>query len=440
MVRLNYAFNDRYLLTVSGRWDGASQLAEGHKWAFFSSAALAWRLDQEEFLKNVSWIQQLKLRLGYGTTGNAAVDPYSTLGEIQSFYVPFDTNVLAYTTNEPNYTGTQVELANRQLGWEKTTQYNLGVDFSLFKGRISGSIDGYLTQTTDLLLGMNIPTLTGFPRTTANIGSTKNRGFEVTLNTINVQTSDFQWSTNLNAAYTKDKIVELALGKGVDDPANSWFIGQPISIIYGIANAGLWQNTPEDQAEMDKFNANGHQFKPGMVRPVDQPDAEGEYDYKIDGDDRVIIGNKRPLWNFGMVNTFNYKGVELSMMLYGRFKYWIDAGAANQTGRFNQRTLDYWTPDNTDAEYQMPIYNEAGGDSYYNLLGYREVSFLKMRNISLGYIVPQRLIGKLGLSYLKVYAQATNPFMIYSDVDFQDLDTGSATYNRGFVFGLDLTF
>lgn len=184
MMRLNYGFNDRYLITLSGRWDGASQLAKGHKWAFFSSAALAWRMDQEEFLKNVNWINQLKLRFGYGSTDNSAIDPYSTLGEIQSFYVPFLSNELGYTTNEPNYTGNQVQLANKQLGWEKTTQYNLGVDFSFLKGRISGSIDGYISKTTDLLLALNIPTLTGYPKTTGNIGATKNRGFEVSLNSL----------------------------------------------------------------------------------------------------------------------------------------------------------------------------------------------------------------------------------------------------------------
>lgn len=432
MIRLNYGFNERYLLTASGRWDGASQLANGNKWKFFSSAALAWRMEQEDFIKDIHWINQLKLRFGFGSTGNAAVDPYSTLGAIQSFYVPFDSNTIAYTTNEPNYTGTQVEMANKQLGWEMTTQYNLGIDFSFFKGRIGGSIDGYISKTKDLLLAINIPTLTGYPSTTANVGSTKNKGFDISLNTVNIQTKDFEWSTNLNFAYAKDKIVELANGK-TDDIASALFIGQPISVYYRIDQDGLWQES--DAGEMAKFNANGHNFKAGLVKPVDQ-----NGDYKIDADDRVILGSRRPLYTLGMMNTFNYKNIELSFMMFGRFKYIVDTGGESQLGRANQRSINYWTPNNTNADYQMPIYNEAGGDPYSSLLGFKEANFLKMRTISLGYFLPKKVTRKMGVSHLKVYTQCTNPFIIASSIDFLDLDQGTSTYNRGFVFGLDVTF
>ena len=432
MMRLNYAFNDRYLLTASARWDGASQLAAGNKWKLFSSAALAWRIDQEKFMEQVSWIDQLKVRFGVGSTGNAAVSPYSTLGAIQSFYVPFDTNTLGYTTNEPNYTGNQVEMANKKLGWEMTTQYNLGVDFSFLNGRISGSVDGYISNTTDLLLSINIPTLTGYPKTTGNIGSTRNRGLDITLNTVNVKTKDFEWNTNLSLAYAKEKITELSNGK-TDDIANALFIGQPVSVNFAIDNDGLWQES--DAAEMAKFNANGHNFQVGMVKPVDQDD-----NYKIDAEDRVILGNKRPLWMMGMMNTFNYKGIELSFMLYGRFKYTIKNGDEDQLGRYNQRSIDYWRPDNPNADYQKPIYSEAGGDPYASLLGYRDAGFLKVRNISLGYNLPKKLVKKAGLNAVKVYGQMSNPFSVYSSHDFLDLDTGNSTYNRGFVFGLDLSF
>lgn len=432
MVRLNYGFNDRYLLTTSGRWDGASQLAEGNKWKFFSSAALAWRVEQEDFIKDISWINQLKLRIGVGSTGNSAVDPYSTLGAIQSFYVPFDNNLPAYTTNEPNYTKDQVEMANKNLGWEITTQYNLGIDFSLFKGRISGAIDVYTSTTKDLLLETKIPTLTGYPRITANIGSTKNKGVDISLNTVNVLTKNFSWTTNINAAYVKEKIVELANGK-TDDIANSHFIGESVGVYYGLDNAGLWQES--DAEEMAKFNANGHTFQPGMVRPVDQ-----DGNYKIDAEDRVILGTRNPLWTFGLVNTFTYKGLELSALMYGRFKYMVEEGAEGQLGRYNQRSIDYWTPTNTGAEYQKPIYSEAGGDPYSSLLGYRKANFLKMRNISLGYNFPQETIKNLGIGNLKLYVQANNPFTIASSVDFIDLDLGGSTYNRGFIFGLDITF
>ncbi|MBQ1587835.1 MAG: SusC/RagA family TonB-linked outer membrane protein, partial [Prevotella sp.] len=202
MIRLNYGFNERYLLTVSGRWDGASQLADGHKWDFFPSAALAWRASEEDFLKNVSWLSNLKLRLGIGVTGNSSVAPYETKGDIQQVYLPFNgrDNVIGYTTNEPYYTANQKTMANPELGWEKTTQWNLGIDYGFLNSRIFGSLDFYWSRTNDLIMGVTIPTLTGFPSTTANVGKSKNHGVEFTLNAIPVQTKDFQWETVFNIA------------------------------------------------------------------------------------------------------------------------------------------------------------------------------------------------------------------------------------------------
>jgi len=450
MFRLHYGFNDRYLITASGRWDGASQLAAGNKWALFPSAALAWRIDQEDFFSDVNWLHSLKARFGFGSTGNAAVDPYRTLGTIQSNFLPFNGlgNTQFYTTNEPNYTSTQIEMANKSLGWEITTQYNAGIDFGFARGRVSGSVDVYTSKTKDLLLRMSIPTLTGYPNTTANVGSTSNKGVELTLNLIPVRTRDFEWNSNITTAYTKDKVNELANGK-IDDLANRWFIGESIGLFYNIDHGGLWKDNAEDLAEMEKFNANGHSFKPGMVRPIDQ-----NKDYKIDDDDRIILGNKNPQWTMGWTNSFSWKGFDLSMQMFGRFKYMVSTGGEPQLGRFNQRKIDYWTPSNTNAEFQRPIYNESGGDAYSNLLGQRDASFIKMRNISLGYTLPKSMVSKWNLSNCKVYVQATNPFVIYSSVDYLELDytrnTGENTgannsivssyYNRGFVIGLDLTF
>ena len=225
MARVNYSFKDRYLLTVSGRYDGASVLAKGNKWSFFPSMAIGWRMEQENFLKDVSWLDQLKLRFGVGTTGNASVGAYGTLGTIQSFYMPFSTgNERILITNEPYYTNNQTRLANKDLGWERTTQYNFGIDFSFLRGRINGTLDIYTSRTKDLLLQQSLPSLTGYPSMMANIGETKNKGFDFTLNVIPVRVADFEWSSTVNAAYQKDEIVELANGKE-DDINNSWFIG-----------------------------------------------------------------------------------------------------------------------------------------------------------------------------------------------------------------------
>ncbi|MDR1938493.1 MAG: TonB-dependent receptor [Tannerellaceae bacterium] len=443
MARLNYGFSEKYIATVSGRWDGASQLADGHKWSFFPSAALAWRMDQEDFIKPLDWISQLKIRLGVGVTGNAAVDPYQTKGEIQSLVYPYGSSLTSgYVTSEPT-AGDELAMANRQLGWEKTTQYNLGLDYSFLNGRISGIIDAYTSHTADLLMRMNIPSLTGYTSTYANIGETKNIGVDITLNTLNIKTKNFTWETGVNMAWQKDEIVSLANGKE-DDIANTWFIGYPVGytldgdahpgVVYNYESAGLWQE--EDRAEMEKFNANGHAFQVGMARPVDQ-----NGDYRIDpNDDRKIIGHTRPRWTGGMTNTFTYKGIELSVFLYGRLDYTVNTNGEWQGGRYVQRSISYWNENNKNADYQKPIYNVAGGDPYYNILGYRSGSFIKIRNISLGYIFPRNMIKNLGVESLKIYLQAKNPGMLMSDIDWLDMDLGGSTWNRGFTFGLNVGF
>ena len=435
MVRVNYSFMDRYLLTASARWDGASVLAEGNKWDFFPSMALGWRMEQEDFMKDVKWIDQLKLRLGVGVTGNAAVSPYGTLGVISSYWMPFSTgNSEIFVTNEPYYTSGANAMPNKNLGWEKTTQWNLGVDFSFLKGRIGGTIDMYWSKTKDLLLSMSVPSLSGYPSMLANVGQTKNKGVEVTLNTIPVMTKDFMWNSNLNFAWQKDEIVELANGKE-DDINNAWFIGESIAVHYGYENAGLWQEG--DAEEMKKFNDNGNKFTVGSVRPVDQ-----NGDYKIDADDRVILGNKNPRWTAGWTNTFSWKGLELTLELQGRFKYMISTGGEGQLGMYQQREISYWTPQNTGAEWQKPVYSQAGGDAYSGLLGFKDASFIKIRNLSLGYTFDRKLLEKIGigLTNAKVYVQGKNLGMLYSSVDFMDLDTGWTYYNRGFTIGLQVDF
>ena len=437
MFRLNYDYNNKYLLTVSGRWDGASQLAQGNKWAFFPSAALGWRLDQEGFLQDISWINQLKLRVGVGVTGNSAIDPYQTKGAVVPVYYPFGASPTpGFVASESIAKDGNVAMANKDLTWEKTTQYNIGVDYSVLNGRISGVLDFYTSRTTDLLMEMTIPSLNGYTNTYANVGKTSNIGIDLTLNTVNVKTRSFEWSTSINAAWQKDKIDELANGKE-DDINNSWFIGQALGVIYGYQSAGIWKE--EDAAEMAKFNAKGHSFQAGMARPVDQ-----NGDYKIDpNDDRVVIGHTRPRWTFGMTNTFSYKNFDLSVMLYGRFDYMVDTGGEWQGGRYTQRKINYYNENNKNAEYQKPIYNIGGGDPYYRIVGYKNGSFLKVRNISLGYTFPQTLVKKWNLSNLKVYVQAKNPGRIFSNIDFLELDASqnlTSTWNRGFTIGLNVGF
>ncbi|WP_228852951.1 SusC/RagA family TonB-linked outer membrane protein [Aegicerativicinus sediminis] len=426
MARLNYSYADKYLLTVSGRYDGASQLADGNKWAFFPSAALGWRIDRESFMENADWVNQLKLRLGVGVVGNSAIDPYETKGRLDALFYPIGSTATAGQQNVST-------LANQDLGWEETTQYNLGIDFSLFSSRISGQLDFYKSNTTDLLMQKNIPSVTGFLNTFANIGETKSQGIDLTLNTVNIRTDDFEWSSAFNATYQDNEIVSLANGKE-DDLVNQWFIGESQDVIYGFESAGIWQES--DAAEMALFNANGHTFTAGNARPVDQ-----NGDYIIDANnDRVIIGSEIPKYILGLTNNFSYKNIELSIFVYGRMGYKYNAGGEGLVGRYNQRRVDYYTAADTNSDYQKPIYSAGFGDQYFATLGYENGSFLKIRNITLAYNFSEKLTNSLGMSRFRVYVQALNPGFVFNKVPWIDLDVRYHASNRGFVTGLNVQF
>jgi TonB-linked SusC/RagA family outer membrane protein len=426
MARLNYSFDNKYLLTLSGRYDGASVLADGNKWSFFPSAAMGWRIDQESFMSDVNWVNQLKFRLGFGATGNAAIDPYSTKGRLNALFYPFGSTSAAGQENVET-------MANQDLGWERTTQYNIGLDYSIVSSRIYGSLDVYFSNTTDLLLQKLIPTVTGFRNTFANIGETKSNGVDLTVNSVNLATQGFEWTTTLNLSSQNNEIVSLANGKE-DDLVNEWFIGESQNVVYDYKADGVWQES--DAAEMAKFNDNGHTFTAGNVRPVDQ-----NGDYEIDANnDRVIIGSEIPKYIVGITNTFNYKGFELSVFLYGRMGYTYDAGGEGLVGRYQQRKVDYWTDVDPNSDYQKPIYSAGNGDQYYGSLGFEDGSFLKIRNISLGYNLPGKVAGKIGASRLRIYVQALNPGFVFNNVPWIDLDVRYHASNRGFVTGINLQF
>ncbi len=426
MARLNYGYDDRYLLTASIRQDAASQLAEGNKSDIFPSAALAWRVSREKFMQNATLVNELKFRVGVGVTGNSSVNPYQTLTFGVPYFYPNGGSV-----NAASLPTTQ--LGNPNLRWEKTTQYNVGIDFSILNRRVSGSIDAYTSKTNDLLFPQQLPTVTGYLSTLTNIGQTSNKGIDISINTVNLTTKSFQWTTSLNVSWQKDKLIEGAYGKN-DDILNTLFIGKPLRVIYGFASNGMWQYA--DTGLIKKFGANGNAFTPGQVRPIDQ-----NGDNKIDANnDRVVIGNTRPLWVVGMTNNFSYKGFELSFFIFGRLKYWYSTGGEAQTARGNQRQIDYWTDNNQNSEYQKPFYSVGSGDNYSASLGYQKASFIKIRNISMAYNLPAKAIKSMHMSNLRVYLQVANPGMLFSQIKFMDMDAVSMYSNRGFTFGINAGF
>jgi TonB-linked SusC/RagA family outer membrane protein len=435
MARLNYTFDNKYLLTASARWDGASQLAPGHKWDFFPSASIAWRLDQENFLNKAEWINQLKLRFGLGSTGNAAINPYTTEGAVQTLYYTWGSLVA------PGYVSSDASLANpsplpnQDLGWERTTQWNLGIDFDFFRGGISGSLDLYTSRTNDLLLLQSIPSVTGYTTTLANVGATGNRGVDLTLNTRNIRSENFTWSSTLNFSANRDRIIELANGRN-DDVNNRWFIGQPLSVYYDFVKDRIWQNTPGDLAEIAKFNANGLSFRPGDIKPKDR-----NGDYRIDANnDRMIVGHARPDWTGGLTNTFEYKNWQLSVFIFSRWGFTLPTGGEFLQGRYAQRLVDYWTPQNPTNDYPSPNYDSANGDPFRSAMNYQDASFIKVRTLSIGYTLPGSASKKLGLGSVRIYGQVENPGLLYSNVDWIDPDLGGSTFNRGFVLGLNAGF
>jgi TonB-linked SusC/RagA family outer membrane protein len=442
MVRANYGFAQKYLLTVSGRWDGASQMAEGHQWDFFPSAALAWRMEQEDFMQNVTWVNQLKPRLGYGVTGNSAIDPYKTLGGVvANFYHFGGTTAVGMVANDPSLAASnQAAMANKQLSWEKTTQINLGVDFSLFNGRIGGAIDLYQSKTKDLLMLQAIPALTGYLATWANVGSTENKGIDIVLNTVNVKTKDFIWLSALTFSAGKNKITALANG-AKENLNEGWIVGEPIGAYYDYVYDGIWKTSEATEAAT-------YGRLPGQIKVKDISGPDGVPDGKIDQNyDRQVLGSRLPDWSGGFQNTLTYKDFELSFFLFGRFGQKIQAGGETLSGRFAMRQLDYWVAGtNENARYYAPGDGGESGDTYRSALNYEDASYIKLRNISLGYNFAPKSITKYGLSNLKVYVQCLNPGLIYSKVKYLDPDiyldtnsTGSA-FNRSFVVGLNVGF
>lgn len=434
MVRGNYDYGGKYLFTGSVRWDGSSVLGDGFKWDWFPSMAVAWRLDKETFLENANWINMLKARVGYGVVGNSSVDPYGTLGGLQTLYYAWGSVVEpGYVPSDPSSADPQ-PMPNKELAWERTAQINYGVDFSLLGSRISGSLDFFTSKTTNLLLQREIPSVNGYTFTFDNVGSTSNKGIELTLNTINLKSQNFSWESTLSFTHSRDRIDELSLGE-MDEVGNGWFIGERLSVYYDYVKEGIWQDTPEDLAEMAKFNAdNNANFVPGSIKVKD---LNG--DYIIDANnDRQIIGHSTPDWNFGFGNTFTYKSFDLSFFIYGRGGFMIESGAEVLQGRYAQRVVDYWTPENPTNNYPSPNYASAAGDTYKSSMNYQDGTFIKLRNASFGYSFGSNILDRLKLSKLRVYVQAMNPGLLYSKVDWIDPDLGGSTFNRGVVFGLNI--
>jgi len=423
MGRLTYSYDGRFSATATFRTDGSSVLSPGSQYYSYPALGAAWNITNEKFMAGTPFISNLKLRAGWGITAAQGINPYSTLGGLGTSAYNFGQGTagqqVGYTVNQ---------LPNNSLKWQNTKQWNIGLDFGIIENRVTGAIEVYDQQTSDILLPVTLPVSNGATSTFLNAGKTKGHGLEISINTINLKKDNgLIWTSEFNYFFNREEIVTLSTPN--NDPANGWFIGNPITVIYDFQKLGIWQTgDPGLTAQTSPVQL------PGQIKVLDwnttgaKPgDANyGVLDGKITPDDRKIIGNFQPKFDAGFSTKVEYKRFDLSMSFYARVGMKVvvpyvssePAGANNtgynffNSGRSNQLKVDYWTPTNPTNNFPAPT--STGVPQYGSTLSYVDGSFIKCRAINLGYSLPPSILGKAGITSLRVYVSAVNPFVIWA--------------------------
>ncbi len=410
MGRVFYAYDDRYMLTATVRTDGASVLAPGNQWFTYPALSVGWNISNEKFMHNATWISNLKLRAGWGVSSNQTIAPYTTIGSLTSSFYNYGEGTSPNTNFVSGYLINT--LPNPHLTWESTRGYNIGLDFGLFNDRISGAVEYYNVNTRDILLSKELPRSRGANSVLVNQGKTAGHGLELTLSSLNIKgRTGFTWNTDLNFSMSREKIVALQPGL-TQDIGNGWYVGQPLTVIYDVKKTGIWQLG--EKADAARYGA-----APGDIK-IQDVNGNGT----IGAEDRQVIGNFQPDFVFGFNNRFAYKNFDLNIVTFGRIGQTVvvtyltaDGGAAGypffMNSRVNQYKVDYWTPDNPTNAFPQP---DASRDAlqYTSALSYRDGSFIKIRTITLGYSFPSKITNKIGLSSLRLYLAAQNPFILWA--------------------------
>ena len=434
MGRINYTFNDKYLFTFTGRSDGASQLAEGKKWAFFPSGAFAWRLGDENFVKDLNVFSDLKLRVSFGQVGNSVVSPYQTSATLAGTNYNFGQN--AGIGLAPG------NLPNQELGWERSEELNLGLNVGFFNNRVTAAIEVYNRTTKDLIMRQALPTTSGFGSIIANVGRVSNKGVEMLLNTTNITTKNLMWTTSLNFTKNVNKLEELPNGakygwSGGTNPENALVVGYPLKSFLYFQAAGIWQLG--DSAEAKRYGQ-----VPGQVRIVDQ-NNDGKISSGVLGqDDRVVIGSQLPNYTLGMTNRVSYKNLDVAVMMYYRngtmFKNGFMSSYISDAGGGARLNLNYWTRNNPSNQiYGMGIPSSNFRDAIF----FQDASFLRIADVTFGYTLPKAKTDKMGIDKMRFYLQLINPAYFtkflggdpeYNGAAYQD-DVPSSTVTFGFNLG-----
>lgn len=413
MGRAMYSYDQRYMISLTYRSDGSSRLAPGHKWHSYPAVSVGWNMKQESFMKNITMIDMLKLRVGYGETSNQAILPYQTFGLLSP--MPYNYGPSSYAT------GLYVKQSpNTNLGWEYSKTWNYGVDFAFLKNRLTGSAEYYVQNTNNVLMPVNLPPSAGVAYFTSNVASTQNKGFELTLNGVIINNlNGWTWEAGANFYLSRNKITSLASGLTRDE-SNWWFVGHSINSVYDYKKIGLWQQ--KDSALMAKEQPGGNV---GMIRVqyTGTFNPDGTPTRIIGAADRQIM-NVDPDWMGGFNTRVSYKGFDLSVVgtyQHGGILISTLYGSAGYLNNLNARSpnnvkVDYWTPTNTGAKFPKP--GGIGGDNplYGSTLGYFDASYLKIRTITLGYNFDQNWgwVKSAGISKLRIYVTVQNPFVFFS--------------------------
>ncbi|WP_394995152.1 SusC/RagA family TonB-linked outer membrane protein [Emticicia sp.] len=458
--RINYSLSNKYLFTFTGRADGSSRFGENDKYAFFPSGAFAWKISEEEFLNKNTIISNLKLRTSYGLTGNSEIPSYSSLSLLSSNY--------ATIFNDTRVSGTGISrLANPNLKWEKTAQTDIGLEIGLFSGRINIEADYYYRKTSDMLLDAPVPQTSGYGTIRRNVGSMENKGFEFAVNTININTTKFRWNTNFNISFNKNKVLSLATpsdifnvgGPNFTNPTNIIRIGEPVGSFWGLTRLGVWSEAERDQAAKFTSYRNGLTILPGDIKYLD---VNG--DNAITDADRSIIGNGSPKFWGAFTNTWKYGNFDLTFEL--QFSYGNDVMMMNLHSSEDRQALansytsvlNAWTPQNQNTMIAEIRDTRAGYVTNVDSWWIKDGSFLRGKNLLIGYTFPGNVTSKLKLSRLRVYATAQNFFLVLKDKIVGDPEVtptnqgdGNSAFSQGMIWhnypkptiymaGLQLTF
>ncbi|QRR01335.1 SusC/RagA family TonB-linked outer membrane protein [Dyadobacter sandarakinus] len=434
--RVNYSLKNKYLFTLTGRSDGSSKFSEGRKFGFFPSAAFAWKVSEEDFLKQVNFIQDLKFRASYGRTGNQSIQPYRSLALIGAI----GQGVFSTTGQEVIRGREPVSYPNRDLKWETTDQLNAAIDLSVLKGRLDFTIEAYNKNTIDLLLDTPIPYTSGFDNTLLNIGNVRNRGIDVAISSVNLD-GKVQWNTSLNISVNRNKITNLARKEDVNLGVGGNILreGEPIGTFFGYVFDGIYQS--DEEAKNSPAIA-GQTPAAGDRRYKDISGPAGTPDGIINDFDRTIIGSAQPDFTWGLNNTVTFKGIALSLFFQGsQGNQMVNQNLgdlANVNGKQNvlaEAGLGRWTPENRSNKYARAL--TTANDNVFSSRFIEDASYVRLKNITLGYNLPAVALKKIGLANLRLYVSATNLWTLtnYSGYDPEGNAYGGTTNIVGVDFG-----